>query len=80
MNQPAPPAPGLTTGQIALHFRVPEWQVVRLFTRKFLPEPARFQRARVIPEGSLPAVREALVRAGYLKPDQVPAREPAQQI
>jgi hypothetical protein len=56
----------LTTAEAARRLRVPEWTVARLFTRGLLPEPARVGRFRVIAEGDLPNVREALEEAGYL--------------
>lgn len=65
----------LTTGQTALHFRVPLWQVLALFKRGFLEEPARVGYTRSIPVDDLPRVRAALQAAGYLAED-APVEEP----
>ncbi len=59
------PAP-LTLGAVAKRFGCRQWQVRRLFERGLLPEPPRVGAYRVIAEADLPAVEDALRRAGYL--------------
>jgi hypothetical protein len=43
------------------------WQVQKLYERKLLPRPRRVGVLRVVPEGELPKVREALRKGGHLK-------------
>lgn len=62
----------MTAGDLAVHFGRPEWQIRRLWERDFLPTPKRIGAYRVVHRRELPAVRAALVRAGYL-PEGVPA-------
>ena len=64
MTQQIPP--GYTTGAIARHFGVPVWQVRRLVERGLLQEPARIGQYRLFTPEQLPAIRAALVQAGYL--------------
>ena len=56
----------LTMGEVALHFRVPVWQVRRLFERQLLPDAPRVGPYRVVKAEDLPEVKAALRRAGYL--------------
>ena len=62
------PPPVLTVGAVAKHFGLREWQVRRVFERGLLPEPVRVGAYRVVTEAELPAVEDALRRAGYLPP------------
>ena len=57
----------LTTGQLARHFAVPEWQIDQLFRRQLLPPPDRAGHLRIVMREDLPRVRAALVQAGYLR-------------
>jgi hypothetical protein len=57
----------LTTAEAARLLGCPEWCVARAFLRGLLPEPERLGRARLIREDQLPALRAALVAAGYLQ-------------
>jgi hypothetical protein len=59
-------APPLTVGGVAKHFGLPAWQVRRLFETNRLPEPMRVGRYRIVTAADLPAIRAALVDAGYL--------------
>lgn len=61
------PTEGLMTlGQVADNLGVQVWRVRRLYERGILPEPPRFQRSRLVRRDDLPAVKEALEKAGYL--------------
>lgn len=62
----------LTSGEAARRLGVPEWTVGRMFSRGLVPEPPRLARARVISEESLPELRDALERAGYLRAEAEP--------
>jgi hypothetical protein len=55
-----------TVGGLANHFGVRPWQIRRLFERGFLPPAQRLGAYRVVSEGDLPRVVEALRTAGYL--------------
>jgi hypothetical protein len=57
----------MAVGAAARRLGVPPWKVRRLFERKLLPEPARVGPYRVITEADLPAVRAALLAAGYMR-------------
>jgi hypothetical protein len=63
----------LTIGAIARHFGCATWQVRRLFERGLLPLAARVGQYRVVSTENLPAVQQALERAGYLAPQGAPA-------
>ena len=63
----------LTTLEAAEKLRLEEWQVRRIFTEGDLPEPGKFGGKRCVPEFQLPAIREAAVARGWLKPVEVPA-------
>jgi hypothetical protein len=56
----------LTVGEVADRFGIQGWKLSRLFRRGLLPEPMRFRQYRMLPESDLPAIRAALVKAGYL--------------
>jgi hypothetical protein len=56
----------LTLGQVAEHFGIKTWLVQRTIERGFYPQPSKVGKLRVIPRNELPAVRDAIVRAGYL--------------
>jgi hypothetical protein len=64
----------MTVGEAAARLGVAPWRVVRLYLRGLLPEPERVGRVRVVTEAHLPAIRAALVRAGYLD-EQLPLSE-----
>jgi hypothetical protein len=64
----------LTTGEAAQRPGCREWAVVRVYRRSLLPPAPRLGRARAIFEADLPALAEALRRAGYLP---APAAGPA---
>jgi hypothetical protein len=57
----------LSTRDVAIRLGVQTWQIARLYWRGLLTEPPRLAGRRVIAEGQLVQVREALQRAGYLK-------------
>jgi hypothetical protein len=59
-----------TTGQVAKYFDVPVWQLLQTIKRGFLPEPGRGGIYRVWVEADLPAVRAALIAAGYLRAEK----------
>ncbi len=52
---------------------VKQWQVRRLFERGILPPAERIASYRVIAEGDLPKIIEALRTAGYLPEREVAA-------
>jgi hypothetical protein len=56
----------MSTGQVARHFGVSEWRVNRVLERGLLARPERFGRYHMFRPADLPAVREALIKAGYL--------------
>lgn len=58
----------LTTGQAADRVGVPRWCVQRLMETGRFPVKARFGTYRLVDENDLPALRDALLAAGYLKP------------
>lgn len=62
--------PVYTTGDIARRYGVEVWQVRRLYERKMLPPGARAGTYRVVTEAELPAVEDALRRAGYLPTEE----------
>jgi len=64
----------LQLGDVAARLGCREWQLRRLFERGLVPEPARAGRGRVFTEADLPALRSALVNAGYLPSDQADPR------
>jgi hypothetical protein len=66
-----------TVGSLAHHFGVKPWQVRRLFSRGFLPAAARLGPSRVFSADDLPAVEDALRRAGYLPGEDEPSTAPA---
>jgi hypothetical protein len=59
----------LSTGQAAREIGVQHWQLVRLYVRKLVPEPARFGRYRAVRPADLDKLREAAKKAGYLDAD-----------
>jgi hypothetical protein len=72
--------PPLTLGQVArtLEARypgqeVPLWRLRELFRRGLLPRPARVGQYRVVDESDLDKIEVAMVAAGYLRPQEVPA-------
>lgn len=54
-------------GDVARYFGVQLWQVRRLFERGILPEPGRIGRYRIILGMQMPKVKDALIKAGYIK-------------
>lgn len=56
-----------TVPEIARLCGVPAWRVRRLYETGRLPEPPRAGGYRLIDTADLPAIREALVAAGYLE-------------
>jgi hypothetical protein len=62
-----------TLGDLARRYGLPTWKVRRLFERGLLEEPGRAGMYRVVTEADLPAVEEALVRAGYIDAAQTHA-------
>jgi hypothetical protein len=64
-------APVLTLGDVAHKVGVSVWQVRRLFERGTLPAAARVGQYRVVAEADVPAIKEALEAAGYLKSEGV---------
>lgn len=67
----------MTLGEVANHFHLQVWKIQQLFDRKILPPPQRAGRLRIIARSELDAVRQALVRAGYLaEPAGVNQQEP----
>ena len=60
--------PYLTIGAAAQQLGCAAWKVRRLFQRGLLPPPPRAGTYRVIPVHDLPAVAQALRKAGYLRP------------
>jgi len=62
----------LTTGQIARHFKVPEWCVVALLRRKLLGfEPRRLGPWRSFSRDQLPLVEAALGKVGSVPAGEV---------
>jgi hypothetical protein len=61
------PVQRFTVGQVAKRFGVAPWQIVRLFKRRILAEPARLGRTRMIPESRLGEIEAALRACGYLE-------------
>jgi hypothetical protein len=63
-----------TTGEVAEQIGVPSWMVRRLFTDKFLPEPPRAGRTRMLRTKDVQRVVAALAARGWLPkscPDNV---------
>jgi hypothetical protein len=50
-------------------WKIQGWRVRQLFTTGVLPEPRRFGNSRIFFDEDLPAIRAALVEAGYLPAD-----------
>ena len=65
------PLPAYSLGEVAKRFGCQLWQVRRLFERGILPEPPRVGQYRVIPEGDLSRVEEALRSVGYLREEAI---------
>ena len=63
--------PTYTSGDLCRLFGVLPWQLKQTLIRGFLDEPPRVGIYRVWTENDLPRVREALLRAGYLR-EEVP--------
>jgi hypothetical protein len=59
----------MTLGDAARYFRCDIWQIRRLFERGLLPPAARIGVYRVIVRADLPKVGEALLKAGYIQPN-----------
>jgi hypothetical protein len=59
----------LSTGEAARLLDLAGWQIVRLFRRGLVGEPARVGRYRVIRRADLPKLRAAAIAAGYLPTD-----------
>jgi hypothetical protein len=57
----------LTLGDVAQRLGCQLWQVARVIDRGLYPQPARIGCYRVLSVDDLPAMRAALVRAGFLK-------------
>jgi hypothetical protein len=55
-------------GEAADRLGVQSWRLARLFRQGHHPEPPRLGRYRVVRESELPALRAALLKAGWLKP------------
>lgn len=56
-----------TMGGVASLYGVQSWQVRRLFQRGLLPPAPRVGTYRVVAAADLPAVKQALRDAGYLR-------------
>jgi DNA-binding transcriptional MerR regulator len=56
----------LSIGAVARRCGCPAWKIRRLFERGLLPEAPRVGAYRIIAAADLPAVEDALRRAGYL--------------
>ena len=63
--------PYYTLGEIARETGATPWQVRRLYERGLLPPAERIGLYRVVRAADLPAIRSALIEAGYLKPAEV---------
>lgn len=59
--------PFYTLGEIARETGATQWQVRRLFERGLLPPAERIGLYRVVRAEDLPAIRTALIQAGYLE-------------
>ena len=59
--------PTLTTGDVCRRLGILPWQLLATIRRGYLPEPPRIARYRIHTEADLPRIREALIRAGYLR-------------
>ncbi len=70
MPQTIPPC--YSIGAVAARYGLPTWKVRRAIVRGFLAEPARVGPCRVFTPEQLPAVEDALRRAGYLLAQEVP--------
>lgn len=57
----------LTLGDAATRLGCQSWQIRKMYTKGILPEPPRIGGVRVLAEADLPALRAALLKAGYLK-------------
>lgn len=55
-----------TTGDLAAHFQVRDWQIRRVFERGLVQERGRLGKYRLVYHGDLPAVERALRQLGYL--------------
>jgi len=60
----------LTLGTVAAHFGVPSWRMLATIKRGFLAEPKRMSTYRVFSPSDLPAIKEALIAAGYLRREE----------
>ncbi len=58
----------LMLGEVALRLHMPLWRLQDAFRRGPLPPPLRAGRYRLVPVSQLPALRDALEKAGYLRP------------
>lgn len=56
----------LGTDEVAEELGAERWQVTRLFLEGDVPEPERVGGRRVIERKSLPTIRRALKRRGYI--------------
>jgi len=56
-----------TLGDVADRLGCQTWQVRRLFETGRLPPAKRIGLYRVVPASDLPAVEQALIKAGYLQ-------------
>jgi hypothetical protein len=57
----------LTLGDVAQRLGCQLWQVARVIDRGLFPQPARVGCYRVLSLDDLPAMRAALIKAGFLK-------------
>jgi DNA-binding transcriptional MerR regulator len=64
-------SPFLTLGQVAQKFNCREWQVRRLYERQLLPPARRAGQYRIVTSEELPAIKAALLQAGYLSQKEV---------
>jgi hypothetical protein len=57
----------LSLGDVARVLGCQLWQVGRIFDRGYLPQPPKIGKNRVVTREYLPEIKEALVKAGFLK-------------
>ena len=57
----------LTIGEVARRLGCDSWHVRRVYERGLMPPAQRVGRHRAVPLGDLPAMKKALLAAGYLR-------------
>lgn len=57
----------LSSADVARELGCAQWQIARICEKKLYPDPPRIGRQRAFRRGELPAIRTALIAAGYLK-------------